>query len=141
MAEGCGLKLRRTGRKTSCLELTLIYSDGLSARRTASISAPTDDDLTLFAKTRDLFWKTCGRRISIRSLRLVCCRLKELESQMDLFTDVEGVPDTDMRTRSLQGAVDRVRERFGMDAVRWGRCAPQVQSPESRVQRKEHYDV
>ena len=148
MAEGCGLRLRRMGKKASCQDLTLIYSDGLSARRTAMISAPTDDDLTLFAAVRDLFWKTCGRRVGIRSLRLVCGGFKEPDPQMDLFTHTDPTTTGASRSDSLQGTIDRVRERFGTNAVRWGRSIPQVQSPprqargpeqsrraESRVQR------
>jgi len=128
LAEGCGIRLRRMGKRGSCLELALTYSDGVSVRRTAVMPVPTDDDRLLFAATRQLFFKTCERRVGIRFLRLVCRGLLEQGSQLDLFAragaeTAAGTPD-----RALQEAIDKVRERFGTGAVQWGGCAPQVQS-------------
>ena len=121
MAEGCGRRLRQTGRNASRLELTLNYSDGVSARKTARIAAFVDSDRTLFAEVLDLFFKVSTRRVCIASMRLVCGGLRNPDPQMDLFTHtgIEEAPGEG--ERFLQEAIDRVREKHGTGAVKWGR--------------------
>ena len=135
MIEGCGRKLRQTDRSASCLELTLNYSDGLSARKTARMAAPVDSDRVLFAEALDLFLKASVRRVEVGSMRLVCGGLGNPDPQMDLFTRTDSEAAPDEGERSLQDAIDRVREKYGTNAVKWGRSIPQVQSPKPKVQR------
>jgi len=120
MAEECSRRLRQTDRNTSRLELILTYSDGVSARRTARIPAPTDNDRVLFANTRELFRKTCERRVGVRSLRLICGGLRESDPQLDLFTHAENAMAPIILGDCLQKAIDKVREKYGVGAVRWG---------------------
>jgi DNA polymerase-4 len=135
LAEGCGIKLRRMGKRTSCVELTLTYSDGMSARQAVGVPAPTDDDRFLFAKIQELFFRTCDRRVAVRFLRLVCRRLVEADPQLDLFTHGEGKTDTAAQNCTLQEAIDKVKQRFGTGAVQWGRTVNPFQRPMSNVQR------
>jgi DNA polymerase-4 len=137
LAEGCGTRLRRMGKRVSYMELLLTYSDGVSARRSAVMPVPVDDDRLLFAKVRELFMKTCERRVGVRLLRLVCRRLAEPDPQLDLFVHAEGKADTGTRTCTLQCAIDNVRKRFGTGAVQWGRSITSVQRPTFNVQREE----
>jgi DNA polymerase-4 len=117
LAEGCGVRLRRLGRGATRLALTVTYADGVTERRTAAFPAPLSHDLPLFAAAEDLFRRACGRRVRVKALRLACGRLTFDDRQLDLFAP----PPTEPNRQALQEALDRLRERHGRDAVRWGR--------------------
>ena len=131
MAERCGRRLRRMGRSASRLELALTYSDGFFSHEKVRTHVPADDDRVLFARALDLFFEASARRVQIASMRLVCGGLCGRDPQPDLF---EPAADPS-KAGPLQESIDRVRDRFGDGAVRWGRCVDRVQSPGSRVQR------
>jgi hypothetical protein len=50
-------------------------------------------------------------------MRLNCTRLSGVGSQLDLFASSSVSPQLE----SLQKTLDGLRERYGMQAVRWGR--------------------
>ncbi len=57
---------------------------------------------------------TCSRRIRVKSLRLGLGRLEPAAAQLELFA-------TEANTPALQAALDQLREKYGMAAVRRGR--------------------
>lgn len=116
LAEGCGIRLRRLGKKALRLALTLSYADGVSEERALLLPEPASHDLPLFAAAEELFRRGCLRRVRIKAMRLACTRLCAGERQLDLFAQPVSAP-----RKSLQDALDRLRERHGRDAVRWGR--------------------
>lgn len=118
LAEGCGLRLRRLGRRTGRLVLTLTYADGVVEQGTAALPLPLCQDLPLLAAIEELFYRTCKRRVRLKGMRLVCGRLASGNRQLDLFSP-EGEPAA--HQEALQEALDRLRGTYGMAAVRWGR--------------------
>jgi len=132
MAERCGLRLRLMDRDVSRLDLTLNYSDGFSARKTARTRVSSRDDRNLFAEVFNLFLQTSTRRVGVASMKLVCGGLRVRDPQLKLFAPGAAGPSGNA---SLQEAIDRVRERFGAGAVMWGRCvdSSNVQRPTSNV--------
>jgi DNA polymerase-4 len=118
LAEACGLRLRRLGRAAGRLTLTLTYADGVKERGTATLPSPLSHDLPLFAAVEALFYKSCQRRVRLKGLRLECGRLAAGSGQLDLFAPEAA---TSPRTDGLQDALDHLRARHGMAAVRWGR--------------------
>jgi DNA polymerase-4 len=118
LAEGCGLRLRRLGKGTLRLSLTLTYADGVVEQGTATLPSPLSHDLPLMAAVEGLFYRTCRRRVRLKGMRLVCGRLASENRQMDLFSP-EGEPSA--HQESLQEALDSLRTAYGRDAVRWGR--------------------
>jgi DNA polymerase-4 len=118
LAEGCGLRLRRLGKETGRLVLTLTYADGVIEQGTAALPSPLCHDLPLLAAVEELFHRTCKRRVRLKGMRLVCGRLASGNRQMDLFSP-DGEPAA--HQAALQEALDRLRGAYGMAAVRWGR--------------------
>jgi DNA polymerase-4 len=118
LAERCGLRLRRLGKETGRLALTLTYADGVVEQGSAPLPFPLCRDLPLLAAVERLFYRTCRRRVRLKGMRLVCDRLACGNRQMDLFSPA-GEPAA--HQESLQEALDRLRGRYGMAAVRWGR--------------------
>lgn len=120
LVEGCGFRLRRLGRGTLRLTLTITYADGVIEQRTADLLAPLSHDLPLFAAAEELFLKASSRRVRIRAMRLLCSRLAAEARQLELFA----APSADPRQQALQDALDQLRGRHGSEALRWGRALP-----------------
>ena len=100
------------------ISLTLTYADGVSAQRTATLPTAQNHDLLLFASAEELFRKVCQRRVRIKGLKLVCSRFNSATHQLCLFADPDAVSP---RQSALQAALDRLRSKHGMSAIRWGR--------------------
>lgn len=114
LVEECGRRLRRQGRGARRLILTVTYADGMSRQAVASPETPLCGDLELFPVAEELFERAGRRRLRVRSMRFDCGRLAAPDRQLDLFAGAVG-PDR------LQESLDRLRDRYGMAAVRWGR--------------------
>ncbi len=121
LAEGCGVRLRRSGRAAGKMSLTVHYSDGMTCGRSGVLTPPANDDLDLLAHARDLFEQVYGRRVRLKGMSLSCSHLTGTDGQMDLFH--RRTPGGRQR-ESLQSALDRIREKYDRDAVRWGLAVP-----------------
>lgn len=118
LVEGCGLRLRRLGQGTRTLALTVTYADGVTARAASTFDSPQNLDLMLYDAAEALFRRTCERRVRVKALQLVCGRLAAENRQMDLFSPA-GEPAP--HQAALQEALDRLRDKYGMASLRWGR--------------------
>jgi DNA polymerase IV len=117
LAEGCGLRLRRLGQGALRLTLAVTYADGVAEQRATDLPYPISHDLPLFAAAEALFCQTCTRRVRLRGMRLLCSRLTAEARQLGLFD----TPTVSAEQQALQDALDRLRERHGRDAIRWGK--------------------
>lgn len=120
LAESCAFQLRRLGRGAGSLVLTLFYEDGVSEERKAPFSAPESRDRALLSAAEALFDRGCNRRVRIKGMRLLCRRLAGENRQLPLFAEEE----VDPRLDALQGALDTLRRRHGMDVVRHAAAHP-----------------
>jgi DNA polymerase-4 len=96
----------------------VLYGLGIRRIRRLAVKPATANDLTLFA----LAWRTLllawTRRVRIRHVRLICDRLTFPPAQLDLFAaERKKKKDRD----NLILAIDDIRNRFGREAVRFGR--------------------
>lgn len=121
LVEACGLRLRRLSKGATRLSLSLCYADGLCEDAACSLPAPCSQDLPLLAAAEGLYERACSRRVRLRGMRLRCGGLGAESRQMDLFAVQDELPP---RQRALQQALDDLRGRYGMDAVRRGRSLP-----------------
>jgi DNA polymerase-4 len=121
LAEGCGVKLRRSIRAAGKLSLTIHYADGMTRRRSGMLNPPVSDDLDLLVHARDLFEQAYGRRIRVKGMSLSCSNLTETDRQMNLFRQRTTAA---RHSEALQSALDRIREKYDRDAVRWGLAVP-----------------
>ena len=132
LAEGCGIRLRASGKAAGRLVLTVHYSDGLTDSRSRVLDPPASEDLEIFAHARELFGGAYGRRVRLRGMALSCLKLRSPDRQLDLFSANDPVSH---RHDSLQIALDAIREKYSRNAVRWGRTFAPVSSLASRVSR------
>ena len=116
-----GLALRDRGMVGCRLLLRLDYIDGSTVVRQRSLRRGVADDFTLQAVSLLLLKRAWTRRARIRSCRLSCQRLHRKSPQLSLFPDR---PVSDRKKDHLLSALDRVREKFGADSVRFGSQTP-----------------
>lgn len=118
LAEQAGWQLRRQRLAARRLRITIDYSDG--RRRTGRATAPgaTSDNRSLFEIACRVLQRIWTRRVRIRHLGFYCERLVFPPAQLDLFAD-RHYPNR--KHYRLSAAVDRIRERFGRQAIDVGR--------------------
>lgn len=113
LVERAGMRVRHMALSCGTLVLAITYSDGLAARRTTRLPTPLSGDLSLFERFAAMLTSACTRRIRLASMRIALRDLSSPYGQMDLFVDTQ-------RETDLMGALDGIRRRFGMEAVRFG---------------------
>ena len=118
LVEQAGDQLRRRRRAARRVAVILDYSDGMRCARQLAAKPASANDLTLFELARRTLWLAWTRRIRIRHLRLVCDRLIFPPAQLPLFADDQ--KQTEQRD-NLVRTIDRIRRRFGHEAVQAGR--------------------
>jgi DNA polymerase-4 len=118
-AEEMGWILRRRNRYPQKLGLEIRYADGISVRGHQAL-APTVTHLDqhLFQALLGIFDRLVQRRVAIRRLVMELSDFGMPMRQMSLFPWEE--EDMEAETR-LQEALDRIRHRFGRQAIFWAR--------------------
>jgi DNA polymerase-4 len=111
-------QLRRQALAARRIALVLEHTDGVRRTRQTTATPATANDFALFAHARrvlDLAWT---RRVRLRRMTLVCDRLTYPPAQRLLFE-----PERRMAERQdrLVAVMDRIRQRFGTDALAMGR--------------------
>ncbi len=118
LVEKAGAWLRTQRLAPRRIGLLLDYSDGNRTARQSAVHPPSDDDRRLFDAARTALNHAWLRRVRIRHLTLVCNRLGPPPTQLELFED----PTTGTtRERQLMPTIDRIRQRFGAQALCMGR--------------------
>jgi DNA polymerase-4 len=115
LVEQAGRQLRRQGRTARRIHIMVDYSDGRRCVRQTRIQPATANDIALFPfalRALNLAWR---RRVRIRHLRLIFDRLIFPPAQMPLFEEER---KTIVRQESIVAAMDKIRDRFGSQAVR-----------------------
>ena len=118
LVEQAGRWLRQRGRTTRRVHITVDYSDGRRCTRQIRVKPATANDLVLFPFVRRALNLAWHRRVRIRHLRLCCDRLVFPPAQMPLFEEER---QTSARQENIIAAMDKIRDRFGAQAVRVGR--------------------
>lgn len=116
MADALAFDLRREKKLTGCITLKIRYSN--FDTHTQQLRIPyTNSDRTLTARAMELFKKLYSRRMLIRLIGLKFSHLIHGAYQVDLFNDT-------LEEVSLMQAMDRIRMRYGTQAVLKGICLP-----------------
>ena len=106
-------RARKRGIKARTVTLKLRYADFDTLTRARTIG-PTHSELEVYPVVLDLYRKARARRTAIRLLGIKLSNLGFYDDQLELFG----------RHQDLHGAVDRIRERFGFEAVRRAATLP-----------------
>lgn len=115
LAERIGATLRAHSRQARTLALKLRYTDSYSAARQTCLAPPTNDEKRLLAAALELLRALFTRRVAVRFIGLSVANLEPERRQNELF---------DLRANRrwyLNRGVDRVRGRFGWNAVFYGK--------------------
>lgn len=115
LVERAGRRLRREGLMAGGVGLTLHYADGEWLTRTRQLSQPTDADPVVFAAVRRLLVRYHTRRTSLRRVGVTLTRIQPLREQLDIFAGADAA-----RMERLVAAVDRVRAKYGFNALTVG---------------------
>jgi len=118
LVEQIGDKLRRHRRAARRVAIILDYSDGMRRARQLAAKPATANDLTLFQLARRTLLLAWTRRVRIRHVRLICDRLTFPPAQLELFAAEQ--KENKKRDNCII-AIDRIRRRFGHDAIQVGR--------------------
>ncbi len=112
LVERAGRRLRVEGQVAGKLSLRVRYADYRETRGTVLLPAETDQDSVVFESARGLFGKLLDRRVRVRCLELGVENLTSSSTQLPLFP-----AEAPSKTRRLGRALDRIRGRYGENAV------------------------
>ena len=118
LVEQVAQELRHRRVAARGIKVMLDYSDGMRCVRQTFAKPATANDLTLFEVARRTLMRAWTRRVRIRHMRLICDRLIFPQAQLELFAGERA--ESEKRDLFI-AAMDRIRDRFGRNAVRVGR--------------------
>lgn len=118
LVEAAGRALRRQRLAARRIGVFIDYTDGVQHVRSAALKPPSANDIPLFEAARNALDAAWIRRIRVRHLRLVCDRLTFPPAQLPIFAADRKAEN---RQTAVVAALDAVRDRFGIDALRMGR--------------------
>jgi DNA polymerase-4 len=122
LCERAGARLRRLRAQARRLQVTLRHSDSVVARREERLVTPTAADLLLFAQAQRICERARGRRVRVRWIELRCLEIARGPRQLTLFgPEAFDEKASGGAADSLADAVDRIRGRFGDQAIISGR--------------------
>ncbi len=110
MAENLAYQLRNGNKLAACVTVRIRYSDFQTYSKQMRIPYTSLDD-TLIKTTMELFDALYNRRVLVRLVGVRFSHLVQGNYQMDLFQDSP-------KMLSLYKAMDRIRNRYGQDAVK-----------------------
>jgi DNA polymerase IV len=121
LVEETGRELRLRGLASSRLRLAIGYADARAGEGLFSLPIPASDDGELWRAADRLLERVLERRVRVRRIGVRAERLASRTVRpRSLFDLVE--PDVARRSEeALTAALDRIRDRHGRDAIRWGR--------------------
>lgn len=117
LVEKCSHRLRERGLSPQRAGLLIRYSDQMESRRQLKLPCPSYWDFDLYGSLEKLFFKACNRRVRVRFMRIWFWDFSS-SSQLSLF---HHLPPEAERKSLLIEALDRIREKYGEDAIKYGR--------------------
>lgn len=129
LAERVGGRLRRDGQKGRTVHLKLRYGDFTTRTAQVTLPEPTDSTEILLASVTGLLDSLWVPGVGVRLLGVGVTGLGDVPFQPEL---PDGSEAPDQRRRTIERTVDRLRERFGEDAVRFGVRRPSSRDPRDR---------
>ncbi|MCW8129958.1 MAG: hypothetical protein KIS92_06350 [Planctomycetota bacterium] len=126
LVEAAGAELRERQLAARRIGVVLDYSDGVRVIRSATPAEATASDRALYGHASEALRRAWVRRVRVRHLRLVCDRLIFPPAQLNLFE--EEAHDV-RKGKGLDRALDKIRKKYGLEAVRVGRTLPVQQRP------------
>jgi len=112
------LTLRARAAFAGTIVVTIAYADGREGRAQRALDPSERDGTRLVEVACSLLDRALARRVRVRRIRLEAWEVPACASQLGLWDEsTPGAPATAARTRALDRALDRVRARFGSEAL------------------------
>ena len=115
LAGYAGLLMRRDKLGSGLLKLVVVYSDDMRAEGQEKPKRQLVLDRDIASTADRIYKRIVVRRIRVRSIGLSLEGLMPLGYEPDLFE-----PETDMKNRFLQEAVDTIQNRYGVGKITKG---------------------
>jgi DNA polymerase-4 len=132
LAERACRDLRGHRMTARTVTLKLRYRDFTTVTRSATLRTPTDSDRVVAGTARELFRAAWARRVQVRLLGVGLTNLVLAAPQLDLFADPR-----ELAWERLIAPLDRLRSRWGFDAVRSGPTLAVAEGEEERERARE----
>ncbi len=116
-AEDVGRELRQEGLRGSTVKLKLRWTDFTTLSRQTTLRAPTDQDIDIYRAALALFEKAWDGSRRVRLIGIGVSNFEPIKRQLELWE----APTEQPESQELKTALDKLRERFGEQAVRRGR--------------------
>ncbi|MRR29718.1 DNA polymerase IV, partial [bacterium] len=120
-----GYRLRQSGTLAGVVRIKLRWSDFSTHTRQVSIDPPTDQDGVIYSLANELMMSMWEGSRQVRLLGVGTSNFKEQARQMELWE----TPND--KERRLLNALDKLRERYGRDAVQRGNSVKKKDSQKS----------
>ncbi len=118
-AERVGADLREMEKQTRCVGIKVRYADFTTITRHRTLILTTDADQTIFEVGADLLRKALATdRRAVRLIGIEVSNLSEPSNQLSMLVDRE------RRLHNLNKAIDRIRLKYGFEAIETGRTLP-----------------
>ncbi|MGD2125345.1 MAG: hypothetical protein PVG99_04650 [Desulfobacteraceae bacterium] len=121
LVEKCAHRLRSRALFPRKAGLLIRYSDHMESRRQLKLPHLSFWDFDLYNPLEKLFFKACDRRIRIRFIKVWFWDFAASSGQLSLFHAPS--PDDKEKSSFIVQALDRIREKHGEEAIRYGRVA------------------
>ncbi len=118
LVEKCSYRMRKRALVPKKAGLSVRYSDQVEVRRQIQLPRLNFRSLDLCNPLEKLFFEVCSRRVRVGFMRVWFWEFHPPSPQLALFHAPS--PDEDNKVMITQ-ALDRIRERYGEDAVMYGR--------------------
>ncbi len=115
LSEGVGRNLRRKELHGSTVKIKLRWPDFTTITRQITLTAPTNQDETIFTSARKLFRVEWRAGQAVRLIGVGVSGLNDGYRQLSLWDDTNAADEKD-----LQKVLDELRKRYGRNVVRRG---------------------
>jgi len=116
LSEDVARRLRKRGLQGRTVKLKLRYADFSTLTRQVTMDVPTDLEQVVFDQAVRLLEKAWDKRRKVRLIGVGVSKFELQERQLSLFEGTGGGKVE--KLRRLSQAVDRIREKYGDEAIR-----------------------
>lgn len=110
-----GRQLAEKSLLARTVHLRILFSDGTERSGNVHLKPPASDEFTLFQQMDTVLTNLSKRRMRVRHMTISCPRTAGAVAQMALFPEKAGKRE---KLSDAALAMDRIRKRFGTQAVR-----------------------
>jgi DNA polymerase-4 len=120
LVERCSHRLRSRALLPRKAGLVFRYADQEEVIRRINLPHGSFWDFDLYEPLEKVFLKACRRRVRVRFMKVWFREFSPPNPQLSLFPTIPPVPEKKIQ---VTRALDSIRERYGDEAIKYGRTA------------------